>query len=553
MRTQITPEDLFHSAVEDIKSNFYNEAEIKLKEANLRSPNRQSIMLNLSSVLLKLEKYEEAEKILEKAIQDFPKDADLLLNKSLLLIIRNQHIDAIKLLLKIIRIDPKISAAYYKLASCYSKIGSTEKAIKNYQKSFSVSPDISCLSNIIFYSNFLENYSDSEYLNMLNRFIFFLPKVENNKKSDLNFKKENILNIGFISGDLRNNHPVGNFLYDFLFNLRKHFNLFYYCNIPENENAKDFKEIFTKWININETEDSEVIDLIKEQRTDILIDLSGHTSKNRLNIFAQKAAPIQITWCGYLNSTGIREIDYIIGDPHVTPLKDQFKYVEKILQMPKIWNCFSKPNYSDIKITNETPYIKNKYITFGSFNQLNKINNTVIKLWSEIILHIKTGKLLFIAPELSDEKVKDRLYKKFFNLGVNKEKIIMKGKQPRNKLLEEYNNIDIALDPFPYNGGSTSFECAFMGVPMLTLQGDRFLSRCGESINKNLSMDNWIAKDKDEYFQKAINFSKDINNLNLIRKNLHNKALNSPLYNCEEFTDDFVKIIKNLKPKQITI
>jgi predicted O-linked N-acetylglucosamine transferase (SPINDLY family) len=168
-------------------------------------------------------------------------------------------------------------------------------------------------------------------------------------------------------------------------------------------------------------------------------------------------------------------------------------------------------------------------------------------------LHTKTGKLLLTAPELSDEKIKDRLYKKFFNLGISKEKIIMKGKQPRNKLLEEYNNIDIALDPFPYNGGSTSFECAFMGVPMLTLQGDRFLSRCGESINKNLSMNNWIAKDKDEYFQKAINFSKDINNLNLIRKNLHDKALNSPLYNCKEFTDDFVKIIKNLKPKQITI
>jgi predicted O-linked N-acetylglucosamine transferase (SPINDLY family) len=553
MQSQIGAENLFHSALEDIKNNFFSEAEIKLKKANLESPNRQSIMLNLSSVLLKIEKYDEANKILEQAIKNFPRDADILLNKSLLLILRNEHISAIKVLLNVIRIEPKISAAYYKLANCYSKIGETKKAIKNYQNSFSISPDASCLSNIIFYSNFLENYSDNEYLNLLDKFIFFLPKIGVIKKIELDSKNTNILNIGFVSGDLRNNHPVGNFLYEFLFNLKKHFNLYCYCTIPEDENSKDFKKIFRKWININEAKDSEAINLIKGQQIDILIDLSGHSNKSRLNIFAHKAAPIQITWCGYLNSTGIREIDYIIGDPHVTPLKDQFKYVEKILQMPKIWNCFSKPNYSDIKITNETPYIKNKYITFGSFNQLNKINSVVIKLWSEIILHIKTGKLLFIAPELSDEKVKDRLYKKFFNYGVNKEKIIMKGIQPRNKLLEEYNNIDIALDPFPYNGGSTSFECAFMGVPMLTLQGDRFLSRCGESINKNLSMDNWIAKDKDEYFQKAINFSKDINNLNLIRKNLHNKALNSPLYNCEEFTDDFVKIIKNLKPKQITI
>ena len=553
MQSQKTSEDLFHSAVEDIKNNFFNEAEIKLKEANLKSPNKQSIMLNLSSVLLKIEKYDEADKILEEAIKNFPKDADLLLNKSLLLILRDEYIEAIKLLLKIVKIDPKISAAYYKLASCYSKIGNAKKAIENYQKSFSVSPDISCLANIIFCSNFLENYSTDEYFNLLNKFIFFLPKIESSKKLNLNLKKTNILNIGFVSGDLRNNHPVGNFLFDFLCNLKKHFNLFYYCNIPENKNTKDFKKNFTEWININEMEDSKVIDLIKERRIDILIDLSGHTSKNRLNIFTHKAAPIQITWCGYLNSTGIREIDYIIGDPYVTPLKDQFKYTEKILQMPKIWNCFSKPNYSDIKIANETPYIKNKYITFGSFNQLNKINSAVMKLWSGIILHAKTAKLLIIAPELSDEKVKDRMYKKFFNLGINKEKIIMKGKQPRNKLLSEYNNIDIALDPFPYNGGSTSFECAFMGVPMLTLQGDRFLSRCGTSININLSMNEWIADDKNDYYQKAINFSKDVNNLNLIRKNLHNKAINSPLFNCEEFTQDFIKIIKNLTPNKIII
>jgi predicted O-linked N-acetylglucosamine transferase (SPINDLY family) len=553
MQSQITAENLFHSAVEDIKNNFYNTAEIKLKEANLKSPNKQSIMLNLSSVLLKIEKYDEADKILEQAIKKFPKDIDILLNKSLLLILRNDHINAIKVLLKVIRIERKISAAYYKLASCYSKIGETKKAVKNYQKSFSVSPDASCLSNIIFYSNFLENYSDKKYLSLLDKFIFFLPKININKKLKLDSKNTNILSIGFVSGDLRNNHPVGNFLYEFLYDLKKHFNLYCYCTIPEDESSKDFKRIFKNWININEAKDSEVVDLIKEQQIDILIDLSGHSNKNRLNIFAHKPAPIQITWCGYLNSTGIREIDYIIGDPHVTPKQDQFKYTEKILQMPKIWNCFSKPKYSEIKIINETPYIRNKYITFGSFNQINKINNNVMKLWSKIILNIKTAKLLIIAPELTDEKVKNRIYKKFFNLGVNEEKIIIKGRQPRNKLLLEYNNIDIALDPFPYNGGSTSFECAFMGVPMLTLQGDRFLSRCGESINKNLSMDNWIAKDKDDYFQKAISFSKDINNLNLIRKHLHNKALDSPLFNCEEFTEDFVKIIKNLKPTQITI
>ena len=553
MKSQMTAEKLFHSALEDIKNSFYNEAEIKLKEANIKSPNRQSIIVNLSSVLVKNKKYDEAEEILEKAIKRFSTNPDLLLNKSLLLILRNKHIDAINLLLKVVRIDQKNSIAYYELAGCYLKIGDAENAIKNYKKSYSISNNINCLTNIIFYLNFSKSYSNYEYSDLLNQYVFFLPKINTNEKLNLNHKNTNILNIGFVSADLRDNHPVGNILYDFLCNLKKDFKLFYYCNAQANENEKIFKEIFKSWTNISEMKDSEAVNLIKEQSIDILIDLSGHTNKSRLNIFAQRAAPIQITWCGYLNSTGIKEIDYIIGDPYVTPAEDQFKYTEKILQMPKIWNCFSKPNYSDIKIMNETPYIKNKYITFGSFNQLKKINNVVIELWSKILQHTQTTKLLIIAPELDDEKVKNRIYKKFFNYGINKNKIIMKGRQLRNKLLLEYNNIDISLDPFPYNGGSTSFECAYMGVPMLTLKGDRFLSRCGESINKNLLMNDWVAKDKDDYYQKAVNFSTNAHKLDEIRKVLHNKTVNSPLFDCEGFTKDFITIIRSLTTNHIKI
>jgi predicted O-linked N-acetylglucosamine transferase (SPINDLY family) len=131
-------------------------------------------------------------------------------------------------------------------------------------------------------------------------------------------------------------------------------------------------------------------------------------------------------------------------------------------------------------------------------------------------------------------------------MGLNKKKIILEGSTSKENLLSEYNKIDIFLDTFPYNGGSTSFECAFMGVPMLTLKGDRFLSRCGLSINTNLGMHEWIANDQEEYYKKAVKFSKNIDNLNLIRKNLHSKAINSPLFDSKKFAKDFEIIIKNL-------
>jgi len=546
MKFKINNESLFFSATKDINNKLYKDAEAKLQELYFKVPERKSVILNLSSVLIKLEKIDEATKILDKGIDALPEDVDLLLNKSLLLIINKDTFAAIKLLFKILKINPQISLAYYRLAHCWVKLGYIEKAIKNFKKSFDLHPKSEYLSNIIFYLNFSENYSDKQYINLINEFEFFTTKIKNTENQKFNFNINKKLKVGFVSGDLKDNHPVGYFLYDFLNNLKEYFDLYAYYNDTEEGENNNFKKLFKEWENINDIKDIDVINLINEKKINILIDLSGHTAKNRLGIFANKAAPIQITWCGYLNSTGISEIDYIIGDPHVTPKKDQFKYREKILQMPKIWNCYSKPKYSDIKIINESPLNKNKYVTFGSFNQLNKLNNTVIKLWSRIILQLKTAKLLIIAPELDNEKAKALIYKKFCNLRINKEQIIIKGRLPRNELLLEYNNIDIALDPFPYNGGSTSFECAYMGVPLLTIKGERFLSNCGESINANLDMHEWIAKDKNDYYEKAIKFSKNTKNLNLIRKNLHSKAINSALFNSKEFAKNFSEIIKNL-------
>ena len=547
MYSSETAENLFHSALEDIKNKSYQKAELKLKEALSKSPRRESIIINLSSVLIQIKKFEEADKILNEAIKIFPKNTDLLLNKSFLLITKKEIINAIELLIRIIKIDPKISSAYYKLASCYVKTGDNEEAIKNFERCFNLSPDNISLSNIIFYLNFSKNYSDNRYIDLLNKFRFFLPKLNKIKIQDFNFKDKKKLNIGFVSADLRSEHPVGNGLYDFFINIKEYFNLFGYYNASENEDTDNFKKIFSQWENILEVKDIDVINLIKEQQIDVLVDLSGHSSGNRLNIFAHKAAPVQISWCGYLNSTGITEIDYIIGDPYVTPQKNQSKYTEKIIQMPKIWSCFSVPKYSDINIKNETPAIKNKYITFGSFNQISKLNDDVIQLWSKILKENLNAKLFLKNSNFQEPYITKKILKAFNKNSISEEKIIIEGHEPDKKIfLESYNKIDIALDPFPYSGCSTSFECAFMGVPILTMKGNNFLSRCGFSINANLGMNEWTAKDNIDYYEKACKFSQNIKNLNLIRKNLHTKAINSSLFDSKNFSKDFAKIMISL-------
>jgi predicted O-linked N-acetylglucosamine transferase (SPINDLY family) len=287
------------------------------------------------------------------------------------------------------------------------------------------------------------------------------------------------------------------------------------------------------------------MNLIRKDNLDILFDLSGHTKNNRLPIFKNRCAPVQATWCGWLASTGIKEIDYIIGDMHSTPLSDQWKFIEKIYQLKKIWQCLSisslESKISSTKKNNE------KFVTFGSFHNILKINESVITTWSKILNQVPNSKLLLKTSSFNILEVRENFLKLFANNGVNKNQIIFNGNSPRSEYLQFYNNIDIALDTFPINGGTTSFEAAYMGVPVLTKISEKsFWFRSGESINKNLSMNDWIAKDEEDYVSKAIKFSENKNYLINLKNELRNIAIKSPLFDSESFSNDFYEMLLNI-------
>jgi len=209
-------EQLFYDALENIKENLYTEAEEKLKKSNVLQPNRKSIILNLSSVLIKLKKISEAKTVLDNAIKQDPRDFDLLLNKVTILMIEKKFLEGIEVLENIKKIKPEIAEVYAKLASCYSSVGNIEKSIENYEKSFDLDKNYKTLSSLIFCSNFKKNYSSKENNELINKFNFFVPRIKNTLKSFNHKQNIEKFNIGFVSGDLRKNHPVGNLIYDFL-------------------------------------------------------------------------------------------------------------------------------------------------------------------------------------------------------------------------------------------------------------------------------------------------------------------------------------------------
>ena len=287
--------------------------------------------------------------------------------------------------------------------------------------------------------------------------------------------------------------------------------------------------------------DLDVINLVREDKVDILIDMMGMSSNHRLSLYKNRLAPKQITWCGYCNTTGIKEMDYIVVDKNVVNQNEENLYSEKMLYLDSIWNCHS--GYDFNRKINTAPFLKNKFITFGSFNNFNKINNKVIKVWSSILKEIKNSKLLLKS---STAFLRSAMIKKFEAEGVINSVEFLSFNKSVEEHLNQYKKIDIALDTFPHNGVTTSFEAIWMGVPVIAMKGHNFISRSGESINKNLGLPELISANEGDYLKKAIQLSNNPKKLLEYRDYIYANALNTPLFDKEQFSKQFFSALEKI-------
>tara|TARA_Y100000590_G_scaffold466174_1_gene640720 strand:- start:8761 stop:10611 length:1851 start_codon:yes stop_codon:yes gene_type:complete len=499
---------------------------------------------NLGIIFNELDEIEKAITCYQKAIDIQPDYADAHYNLGNALHKINKHQAAITSYEKVIQINPNYTAAHYNLGNVMSVLGEFKKAVSCYEKAINSKKNHSlAYNNMMFTLLYLEEADPEICLKRAKEFRSSLKPIKDDLLIKYQFNtKPKKLRIGFVSGDLRE-HPVGFFLLDTLSHLKnENLELIAYSNSQiEDDINKKLRSHFNNWRVIKSKSDMDVINTVRKDGIHILIDLSGHSDQNRLPIFINRPAPVQASWISYPGTTGIPEIDYMIGDSFVTPESEAKHFAERIFRLPNMWVCFTLPD-SDIEIS-EPPVIKNGYVTFGSFNHLSKINKKVISLWSKILKSIPKSKIFLKTKQLNDSYLKKKIIDEFKKNGVNLNSIILEGSSPRNELLKSYNKIDIALDPFPYSGGVTSLEAIWMGVPVLTKKGFRFVSHTTESINHNSGMSDWVANDENEYVKKAIQFSKDLELLTNINKNLRQKALKSPLFNSAVFAKQLNKAL----------
>ena len=444
---------------------------------------------------------------------------------------------------KAIQLNTNYEKAYNNLGNLLSNLGKFDEATNAYKQAIKIKPDYpKAYSNLLFNLIYKTDFDLNYYLSEAKKFRLnckTIKKLKFTYKYETNPKK---LRVGFVSADF-GNHPGGYFTLGLLRELRKkNFELIAYPTIErKDELSHHFKPLFSKWSLIKKKDDENVVKQIINDGIHILIDLQGHSAKNRLPIFFYKPAPVQVTWLGQ-GSTGISEIDYFIGSNYITPKDEEKHYVEKVLRLPEISQCFTPPDF-DLKIEN-LPAIKNNFITFGCVNKLAKVNDDVIALWSKILLSVPNSKLLLKNKLLNSKEIIDTTIQRFKKQNVKKEQLILEGEsKTRKELLNIYNKIDIVLDPFPFQGNTTSIEAVWMGVPIITLKGNRYISHFGESINSNLNMSNWIAENYEDYILKAKKFSSDINELSKIRTSLRQNCLQSPIFDSKRFSKHFDQML----------
>ncbi|MBO6246668.1 MAG: hypothetical protein J6N55_10350, partial [Anaerovibrio sp.] len=360
------------------------------------------------------------------------------------------------------------------------------------------------------------------------------------------------LRIGYISPDLRY-HVVLRFSWAMLANYDKeHFEVYCYHNSPvEDEYSEEIKTMTDGWRNISGMNAKEAAEVIYRDKIDILVDLAGHTKGSTLPILAYKPAPVQISGIGYFATTGLKAVDYFLSDKALQSEPEYF--CEDIIELEHSHFCYT-PLY-EAPATQEAPCKKNHYITFGSFNAIRKINDEVLELWTNIIKAVPNSHLLLKGSVFDDEYgyelFCDRLAKFGININLSEWQNRIELRGFSRDYLQEYLDIDIALDTFPYPGGGTTCDALYMGVPVITLSGNSHGERFGKSLLENLGLSEFVVYDKQAYFDLAVALAGDKEIINNLHMGLRRMMEKSPLMNSKLYMGELEAAYKNIWQKYV--
>lgn len=494
-----------------------------LQQATTLQPQLFDAWLNLGDCLNSNQQSSQAITTYEKALLHHPQGYKAYHAMGNIYHYQDQTSQAIDCFLKALKIAPQDLKIHNNLAAAYQSRGQIDKAIPHYQQARHFHPQY--FSNLIYCLRAAPGQKRQDTFNKTREWAHshantFYPQAL--KWSDNSRSSEKRLKVGYISPDFNFHSAASVFHLLFQNHRRDQVELLAFSDVSTADAVTHkFQNLVDQWHSIAQLNDEEVFQLIKKCHVDILVDLTGHTSNNRLTLFARKPAPLQFTGLGYGHTSGLETMDYYFTDKYLTPLQHVQLNTERIIYLSSLLHW--APPEQVIELS-PPPNINNQRITFGCGNTLFKVNSEVIKIWANILSNLPESQLILKAAAFEDKGNRQFFQDAFYAHGISQNQLIIQGRTSYFEHLEFYNQIDIALDPFPYQGGISSCEALYMGTPLITLAAGALT---GVSLNTLVQIPQLIANNTEEYIHKACQLAQKTDQIKQFNEQLRGNFLSS--------------------------
>ncbi|MCS6850095.1 MAG: tetratricopeptide repeat protein [Gemmataceae bacterium] len=527
----------------------YAEAEAAYRKALELNPSLADSAYSLGNVLMAQDRLAESEAAFRQALQLRPDHADAANNLGIVLASQGRLTEAEMAYRQARDLRPGGSAdAENNLGMALHAQGRLEEALAAYRRALRLRPHYATAhSNAVYTEQFRTGVSlarlgrvHAEWCRCQAETLF-----ADRRPLAIDPDPDRRLRLGFISADFRR-HPVGFFLIRTLEALdRSDFDVVCYCDrAVDDDLGRRFRATADTWRPTHRLTARELADLVRADRIDILFDLAGHLANNRLLTFALRPAPLQVTWIGYMGTTGLKTMDYILADRYHIAEGEECYYVERVLRLPEAFFCYDPP--AEAPEPGPLPALRQGHVTFGSFNTPAKLTPQVVAVWADVLRRLPGSRLVLKFRGLDDPGVRQRFHNLFECVGIDRSRIGLKGWSPRPDHLRAYHGIDLALDPFPFSGSTTTLEALWMGVPVLTCPGTTFAGRHSYSYLSNLGLTELIANDLADYVNRAVALAGDLDRLSAWRRELRRRVAESPLCDAPRFARNLGGILRGI-------
>jgi predicted O-linked N-acetylglucosamine transferase (SPINDLY family) len=522
----------------------------ELYEQILAVQPRHAGALHLKGVLaIQAGEFERAIALIEQSLAIEPRHGLALANLGVAYRSLNRFDEAIPVLRRALELDPNSPLVLANLGQALNRAGFIAEAVKYNRRALAMQPNqIGLQSSVLFAENYLAETDPvalAERAREVGRLLARTAPPRTVHANDPDPGRR--LRVGFVSGDLRS-HPIGRFLLGALRGFGPHSSLEFhaYANSEVDDNiTAALRQVIPNWCNVTGMTDTALDARIVEDKIDVLFDMSGHTGSNRLLVFSRKPAPVAVSWIGYFATTGLEAIDYVLASRWVIPEHEENQWVETPWRLPDTYLCFTEPPAAPQP--KPLPALSNGHVTFGCFNNFNKLSEATLAAWASLLDAMPTARLILRSSgNYHDSTVAD-VTQRLRDAGVDVERLRIDVKvKDYAAHLRGYDEIDVALDPFPYNGGTTTVEALYMGVPVLVRAGDRYVAHMGEGILHSAGLPEWIAPDAASYAATGLARTRDISALAELRAGLRDRMLASPLFDAPRFARNLESAIRGM-------